>query len=78
MIHFDEVRFSYRANVVYSVAFSPDGNTIASSSRLGMLNIWRAPSWDEIDAVEAKEKAEFRSSQTTSDLVLKDRPQSSR
>jgi hypothetical protein len=35
-------------------AFSPDGNVIGakSSSRNGVLNLWRAPSWQEIETKE--------------------------
>jgi WD40 repeat protein len=36
--------------------FSPDGNAIGSLNRTGTLHIWRAPSWAEIDAAEAKNK----------------------
>ncbi|HEY5043356.1 MAG TPA: serine/threonine-protein kinase [Verrucomicrobiae bacterium] len=39
-------------------AFSPDGNAIGTLSNDGILNLWRAPSWAEINAAEAKEKAE--------------------
>jgi serine/threonine protein kinase/WD40 repeat protein len=35
--------------------FSPDGNAIATVSNPGNLNIWRAPSWAEINAAEAKD-----------------------
>jgi WD40 repeat protein/serine/threonine protein kinase len=37
-------------------AFSPDGNTIGSMNYTGTLHLWRAPSWDEIHAAEAKDK----------------------
>jgi WD40 repeat protein len=36
----------------YRVAFSPDGNTIGSLSHAGILHLWRAPSWEEIDRIE--------------------------
>ena len=36
-------------------AFSPDGNTIGAMSGDGHLNLWRAPSWTEIIAAEAKD-----------------------
>jgi WD40 repeat protein len=39
------------------VTFSPDGNALGVLS-LGMLHVWQAPSWEEINAAEAKEKAE--------------------
>ncbi len=35
--------------------FSPDGNAIGTLSRDGMLHIWHAPSWAEINAAEAKD-----------------------
>jgi WD40 repeat protein len=38
-------------------SFSPDGNTLAWGSQ-NALYLWRAPSWDEIHAAEAKEKAD--------------------
>jgi WD40 repeat protein len=41
-------------------AFSPDGNTIGTLSDDGILNVWRAPSWAEINAAEAKEQAEVK------------------
>jgi WD40 repeat protein len=33
-------------------AFSPDGNSIGVTERYGSLILWRAPSWEEIDAAE--------------------------
>jgi WD40 repeat protein len=39
-----------------SAAVSPDGNTIAALDATGILQLWRAPSWAEINAAEAKEK----------------------
>ena len=42
-----------------STAFSPDGNLLGSMNRQGVLYLWHAPSWEEIAAAEAKEKAEF-------------------
>jgi hypothetical protein len=41
-------------------AFSPDGNAIGTLSNDGILNLWRAPSRAEINAAEAKEKAESK------------------
>ena len=43
-----------------STAFSPDGNVIGSMNSQGLLHLWRAPSWAEIAAAEAKEKAEIK------------------
>ena len=34
------------------VAFSPDGNIIGCAHWRGLLHLWRAPSWKEIDAAE--------------------------
>jgi serine/threonine protein kinase/dipeptidyl aminopeptidase/acylaminoacyl peptidase len=36
-----------------SVAFSPDGSILAASNGSGVLHLWPAPSWAEIEAVEA-------------------------
>ncbi len=41
-------------------SFSPDGNAIGTMSREGILQVWRAPSWAEINTAEAQEKAEFK------------------
>jgi len=40
-----------------SASFSPDGNTIGTMSRDGFLHLWRAPSWEEINATEARAQA---------------------
>jgi WD40 repeat protein len=40
------------------VGFSPDGNTLVWGNQTGVLQLWRAPTWEEINAAEAKEKAE--------------------
>ncbi len=54
--------FTLRAegSIFWSTQFSPDGNTIGTMSGDGFLNVWRAPSWAEINAAEAKEKAESK------------------
>jgi WD40 repeat protein len=43
-------------------AFSPDDNAIGTINDINasceILNLWRAPSWAEIAAAEAKQKAE--------------------
>jgi eukaryotic-like serine/threonine-protein kinase len=44
----------------FTMAFSPDGNTIGWANMTGSLYLWRAPSWEEINAAEAREKAETR------------------
>jgi WD40 repeat protein len=43
-----------------SLACSPDGNIIGWLSSSGGLHLWRAPSWAEIAAAEAREKAEIK------------------
>ena len=39
-----------------SLAFSPDGNALSSRNYDGVLHVWQAPSWAEINAAEAKEQ----------------------
>ena len=39
----------------YRTAFSPDGNDLGSMNQAGVLHLWRAPSWAEIEAEAAKE-----------------------
>ena len=53
----DVLTLSAEGSIFGSTQFSPDGNTIGTSCGDGILNVWRAPSWDEINAAEAKEKA---------------------
>jgi WD40 repeat protein len=38
--------------------FSPDGNSILWGNKNGDLYIWRAPSWEQIKAAEAKERSQ--------------------
>ena len=40
--------------------FSPDGNSVGALSYAGILHVWPAPSWAEINALEVKEKAESK------------------
>ena len=35
-----------------NAAFSPDGNTIGARNLNGVLHLWRAPTWAEIEAAE--------------------------
>jgi WD40 repeat protein len=44
-------------NDFQQMAFSPDGNTLGWLNQENVLYLWRAPSWAEINAAEAKEKA---------------------
>jgi WD40 repeat protein len=39
------------------MAFSPHGNVIGWLNDSGVLHLWRAPSWEEINTAEAREKA---------------------
>ena len=43
-------------SVFLNLSYSPDGNCIAATSNYKgkSLHLWRAPSWDEIEVVEAK------------------------
>jgi WD40 repeat protein len=38
--------------------FSPDGDALLGTAWDGVVHIWTAPSWGEIAAAEAREKAE--------------------
>ena len=38
------------------LAFSPDGNTLVATSFDGIAHLWRAPSWEEIEATEKNQK----------------------
>jgi len=44
---------SEQSRFVFS-AFSPDGDVLGSLSMEGILHLWRAPSWAEIEAAEKK------------------------
>ena len=39
------------------LGFSPDGNTLFAASLEGTTLLWRAPSWEEIEAKEKRERA---------------------
>ncbi len=43
-----------------STTFSPDGNILGALNNAGTLQLWRAPTWAEINAAEAKEKTEIQ------------------
>jgi WD40 repeat protein len=45
-----------RALIVHT-GFSPDGNTLFATSFKGITQLWHAPSWEEIEAIEKKEAA---------------------
>jgi WD40 repeat protein len=51
------VTLSAQGNLFWFASFSPDGNWIAAGSTFeleGQLNLWRAPSWEEIGAAEKR------------------------
>jgi WD40 repeat protein len=50
-------RFSSTAS---AALFSSDGSCLATSSGDGHVQLWRAPSFEEITAAEGKEKAEIK------------------
>jgi len=41
-----------QGSVVMRPEFSPDGNTLMATSWEGIVELWRAPSWEEIEAAE--------------------------
>jgi hypothetical protein len=53
----DVFTLSAKGSIFYSTHFSPDGNTLGTLNNEHFVNLWRAPSWEEINAAEAKEKA---------------------
>ena len=47
-------------NLFSLTAFSPDGNLIGNMNNNGIVQVWHAPSWEEIKAAEAREKMDGR------------------
>jgi WD40 repeat protein len=47
------LRLVAAGGVTRSVAFSPDGSMLGSLDHLGTLQVWRAPTWEEIQAAES-------------------------
>ena len=43
-----------------TAAFSPDGRFLMSQNSSGALHLWSAPSWEEINAAEAKDKKDLK------------------
>jgi WD40 repeat protein len=53
--HEDLATLQGKGSLMSNVRFSPDGNSIAARNWNGMLEVWRAPSWAEIEATEKKQ-----------------------
>lgn len=51
---------SGEGSLFYTLRFSPDGRFLLAINQVGLAHLWQAPSWEEIAAVEAKEKAESK------------------
>jgi WD40 repeat protein/tRNA A-37 threonylcarbamoyl transferase component Bud32 len=43
--------------LIYHMGFSPDASTLFATSGWGTALLWRAPSWEEIEAAERRQKA---------------------
>jgi WD40 repeat protein len=56
--HQELLTLSGEGSMMQRLAFTPDGNKLLGLNSEGQLHIWRAPSREEINAAEAKEKAE--------------------
>jgi WD40 repeat protein len=41
----------------HHVGFSPDGSTLAAVTLDGIAHLWRAPTWEEIEAAEKRQRA---------------------
>jgi serine/threonine protein kinase/WD40 repeat protein len=41
---------------ILATSFSPDSNSIGTLKSEGTIQIWRAPSWEEVEAAEARQK----------------------
>jgi len=48
----DLMTLSGQGSVFSFVAFSPDGKSLIACNREGHFHLWRAPSWEEIEAAE--------------------------
>jgi len=48
----DLITLSGQGSVFYFVAFSPDGRSLIACNWEDHLHLWRAPSWEEIEAAE--------------------------
>jgi eukaryotic-like serine/threonine-protein kinase len=56
--HQELITLTSERAIIPKLVFSRDGNKIIGLSTRGQVQIWRAPSWAEIDASEAKERTE--------------------
>jgi WD40 repeat protein len=48
----DVLTLEGQGSIFLPMAVSPDGNAIGAKNRAGIVQIWRAPSWEEINAEE--------------------------
>ena len=55
--HEEVATLAGKGSLFLTTAFSPDGNTIGARNYNGVLHLWHAPSWAEIDAAEQAQKA---------------------
>ena len=56
----DVLTLHAEGNLFTAATFSPDGNAIGVVTDQGILRVLQAPSWDQIAAAEAKQKADIR------------------
>ena len=55
--HRELLSFQAEGKYFFDLTFSPDGSTLAATSLGGIAHLWRAPSWEEIEAAEAGKEA---------------------
>jgi WD40 repeat protein len=55
----DVITLQGSGSVFYEPLFSTDGNSVGALNDAGILHVWRAPSWAEINAAEAKEQVQI-------------------
>jgi WD40 repeat protein/predicted Ser/Thr protein kinase len=46
-----------QSSIFFKIVFSPDGRTISSANYQGIVHLWRAPSWKEIEGHETRRTA---------------------
>jgi len=56
--HQELITLAGEGSIMVALAFSPDGNKIIGWNDKHHLQIWRAPSWEEIKTAEAQVKKE--------------------